>query len=274
MVWAVATFVTSRARDVDQEFDRLGLTIMRRQTMGDHVEFKVTFFGTSIMEHLEAYTAHLEGPYNLPPVGSSVVVERHHKRGWIHALYLGLQATLPSIRFVFDNQGLGGATSRDVLRIVERAVKASSGPDLAIIGVGINDVWRCFEGRRELAVRPDEYRENYQATLDILQTWATQVICVNETPFGWHEALDIGPMNRQLAGYNTIAAEIAAERGIDTIDLWTALKTAAERLPRTTSPWVDGAHLSSIGDQVIARTVEIRTRELALTHQRLWPQVG
>jgi lysophospholipase L1-like esterase len=236
--------------------------------MGDHVEFNVAFFGTSIMEHLEAYSAHLAGPYDLPPIGSSVIVEEHRKRGWVHALYLRLQAALPPIRFVFDNRGLGGATSRDVLQIVEHAATTSPGPDLAILGVGINDVWRCFEGRPELAVHPDEYRKNYQVILDILQTWATRVICVSETPFGWHETLDVDPMNRQLAAYNTIAAETADEHGVETIDLWTALKTAAEQLPPEASPWVDGAHLSPIGDQVIARTVETRTRELALLHQR------
>ena len=166
-----------------------------------------SFFGTSIMEHLEAYSPRLHEPYDLPEVGQAVVIEGHRKRGWVHALHLGLQVAWPSVRFAFDNRGLGGATSRDVLRIVKAAASAQPGPDVAILGVGINDVWRCFQGRPELAVHPREYHDNYQTLLEILTGWAQTTICVTETPFGWDETLDVAAM---ASGYLLRLANPAA----------------------------------------------------------------
>jgi lysophospholipase L1-like esterase len=214
-----------------------------------------SFFGTSIMEHREAYSPRLHAPYDLPEVGQAVVIEAHRKRGWVHTLYLGLQVAWPSVRFAFDNRGLGGATSRDVLRIVTAAASAQPGPDVAILGVGINDVWRCFQGRPELAVHPPEYHDNYQTLLEILTGWARTTICLTETPFGWDETLDVAAMNRQLADYNTVAARIAGRHGVQTVELWNPLLALAAQSGSGLSPWSDGAHLSELGDTLVARLV-------------------
>lgn len=219
--------------------------------------FAATFFGTSIMEHLEAHSADLERPYSLPAVGGTVVIDSHRRRGWIHVLYLRLQTTFPAVRFDVDNRGLGGATSRDVLDVVRRTIRAQpAGPDLAVLGVGINDVWRCFQGRPRLAAHPDEFRANYAELVEGLSAWARRVLCVSETPFGWDEALDAAAMNRQLARYNEDAAAIAGSRGIQVVDLWEPVMTAARRLGPDLSPWTDGAHLSELGDTIVAREVE------------------
>ena len=219
--------------------------------------FAATFFGTSIMEHLEAHSAELERPYSLPAVGDTVVVGSHRRRGWIHLLYLRLQTTFPAIRFDVDNRGLGGATSRDVLDVVRHTIRAQpAGPDLAVLGVGINDVWRCFQGRPELAVHAGEFRANYAELTEGLSAWAGQVLCVSETPFGWDDALDAAAMNRQLARYNGDAAAIAGSHGIEVVDLWEPVMAAARELGPGLSPWTDGAHLSELGDMIVAREVE------------------
>lgn len=145
-------------------------------------DFSITFFGTSIMEHMQAHSAVLDRQYALPGIGEAVVIDSHRRRGWVHVLFLRLQAQLPGIRFSFDNQGLGGATSRDVLRIVREAVAADTpGPDLALLGVGVNDVWRCFQNCPDQAVHLAEYRSNYTELLSALTGWAGQILCVTET---------------------------------------------------------------------------------------------
>ncbi len=219
--------------------------------------FAVTFFGTSIMEHLEAHSAELERPYSLPDVGDTVVIDGHRRRGWIHLVYLRLQTAFPAVRLDVDNRGLGGATSRDVLDVVRRTIRAQpAGPDLAVLGVGINDVWRCFQGRPELAVHADEFRANYAELVAQLSAWARRVLCVSETPFGWDDVLDAAAMNRQLARYNEDAAAVARRHGIEVVDLWAPVTSAARQLDPDLSPWTDGAHLSELGDTIVAREVE------------------
>jgi len=219
--------------------------------------FDIAFFGTSIMEHFQAHSARLDVQYDLPAVGEAVVIDSHRRRGWIHFLFLRLQTAYPHARFNFDNQGVGGATSRDVLRLVRQQIGSrSSGPQVAVLGTGINDVKRCFQERLDVAVYPDEYAANYSALIAELSRWAAQVICVSETPFGWDDTLDVAAMNRELARYNEIAATVAADHGVPVVDLWHPVLAAAQHLGPELSPWSDGAHLSEIGDTIVARQVE------------------
>lgn len=218
-------------------------------------DFAIAFFGTSIMEHLQAHSVVLDRQYGLPCTGESVVIDSHRRRGWVHFLFLRLQASMPEVRFRFDNQGLGGATSRDVLRVV-RAAADLPGPDLAVLGVGINDVWRCFQNQPSQAVRLAEYQSNYTALLSALTGWAPKVLCVTETPFGWDDTLDVIGMNKQLAEYNAAAITIAGQYGIPVADLWRPVLAAARLLSPGLSPWSDGVHLSEIGDTIVAREVE------------------
>jgi lysophospholipase L1-like esterase len=220
-------------------------------------DFAIAFFGTSIMEHPQAHSALLDRQYGLPGIGDSVVIDSHRRRGWVHFLFLRLQASMPGVRFIIDNQGLGGATSRDVLRVVREAVAADDrGPDLAVLGVGINDVWRRFQNLPDQAVRLDEYRSNYTALLAALTGWARQVLCVTETPFGWDDTLDVIPMNEQLSACNAAAKAIARQHAIPVADLWQPILAAARQFSSGLSPWSDGAHLSELGDMVVAREVE------------------
>lgn len=232
-------------------------------------DFSITFFGTSIMEHLQAHSAVLDRQYDLPGIGEGVVIDSHRRRGWVHVLFLQLQAQMPGVRFSFDNQGLGGATSRDVLRVVRETVAAdTSGPDLAVLGVGINDVWRCFQNRRDQAVQLAEYRSNYTALLFALTGWAGQVLCVTETPFGWDDMLDVIAMNEQLSEYNATATTIARQHGIPVADLWQAVLAASRQFSSGLSPWSDGAHLSELGDTIVAREVEKAVKPLLGAQRR------
>jgi lysophospholipase L1-like esterase len=237
-------------------------------------QYGIAFFGTSIMEHFQAHSARLDVQYDLPDVGEAVIIDSHRRRGWVHLLFLRLQTSFPSTRLVFDNQGSGGATSRDVLRVVSQATASDvDRPDVAVLGVGINDIWRRFQGRHQLAVHQAEYIANYSALISKLSSWARHVVCVSETPFGWDDTLDVVPMNDELAAYNNAAAEVAAGHGIRMIDLWHPVLAFAQQLGPDLSPWSDGAHLSEIGDTVVAREAEavlsaLISRDLSTRHAR------
>ncbi|MCX4094562.1 GDSL-type esterase/lipase family protein [Nocardia sp. alder85J] len=223
------------------------------------------WWGTSLMEHLEAHNQQMTTQANLPAIGSTVTVEQWRGRGYVQRLHVALTARHPHVDFVFDNYGEGGATSRDVLGHVTAATSTSPRYDVAVLGCGINDVWRGFQGRASEAVDHDEYTRNYQDMLDLLTGHSRRVICIGEPPFGWEPGIDTAAANTVLTRYNTTAAELAARAGAEFIDVWSAFTRTAQLLstwsptapaePAGASPWSDGVHLSDIGDELMRELV-------------------
>lgn len=224
---------------------------------------RLSWFGTSIMEHLEAYNAQMLTQANLPDIGSAVRVEQWRNRGYVQRLHLALTVTWPHVRFRSDNHGEGGATSRDILKILKSQPRLAAPSDVAFFGCGINDVWRGFQGRHSEAVDPQEYDANYRAALESLTASARRVVCIAETPLGWDDDLDVPTINARLTDYNTIAAQAATDAGADFIDVWPAFTSTAHNLAaasptaqRNESLWSDGVHLSELGDTLMLHLVQ------------------
>lgn len=219
----------------------------------------IGFFGTSIMEHLEAVNAQMTTQANLPEIGSKVTVEAWAQRGWVHRLALSLRAAWPHIAFDVHNHGEGGATSRDIAGIVE-ADRATTGTDydLVFLGCGINDVWRRFQGRTAEAVGLDEYTRHLNAMLDQLSGYTRRIVVVSETPFGPVEGPDtVTAMNQELARYNTAAHAAAAAHGALFLDVWAPFTAAARHLTgEPATLWSDGVHLTELGDTVLLQQTE------------------
>jgi acetyltransferase-like isoleucine patch superfamily enzyme/lysophospholipase L1-like esterase len=227
----------------------------------DRRTLTVGFFGTSIMEHLEAFNTQMTTQANLPETGSKVTVEGWHQRGWVHRLALSLRAARTHLNFDIRNHGEGGATSRDVASLVETD-RAANGVDydLVFLGCGINDVWRRFQNRMTEAVDIDEYTRHLNTMLEQLTGYTRQVVVISETPFGPVETPEtVAEMNAELAHYNTIAQRAAAAHGALFLDVWTPFTTAARHLPagdETSGVWSDGVHLSELGDTVLLQQAE------------------
>ena len=227
----------------------------------DRRTLTVGFFGTSIMEHLEAFNTQMTTQANLPEVGSKVAVEGWHQRGWVHPLALSLRAARPYVNFDIRNHGEGGATSRDVASLVE-ADRATNGADydLVFLGCGINDVWRRFQNRMTEAVDIGEYTRHLNTMLEQLTGYSRQVVVISETPFGPIEAPEtVAEMNAALARYNTAAQRAAAAHGALFLDVWTPFTAVARQLPvgdETSGVWSDGVHLSELGDTVLLQQTE------------------
>lgn len=217
-------------------------------------DLTIGFFGTSIMAHLEAFNAQLTTQAALPEIGSQVTVQGWHQRGWVHRLALSLRAAWPHVSFDIRNLGEGGATSRDIARIV-RADRATTATDydVVVLGCGINDVWRRFQGRLAEAVDIDEYTRHVVGMLGQLTVYSRRVVVVSETPFGPIATPEtVTAMNAELVAYNQAASTAAAAHGALFLDVWTPLVAAALHLP----VWSDGVHLTELGDTVLLREVE------------------
>lgn len=211
------------------------------------------------MEHLEAVNAQMTTQANLPEVGSRVTVESWARRGWVHRLTLSLRAAWPHIAFDVHNHGKGGATSRDVAGIVE-ADRATNGTeyDLVFLGCGINDVWRCFQGRTSEAVDLEEYTQHLTRMLDQLRGYARRIVVVSETPFGpIEDPATVTSMNTELARYNEAAAQAAAALDAQYLDMWNPFTAVAQHMTGPSGTlWSDGVHLTELGDTVLLQQTE------------------
>ena len=243
------------------------------------VELRLAFFGTSIMEHFEAYAAQLYNQADLPSIGSQITVEKLVNRGYPFQLFLSLQARLPSITIRLENHGIGGATSRDVLAKVKTVLED---PfifyDIAFFGCGINDVWRTFQGRTIEAVDISEFENNCTKAITLLTKRSRRLVCLSETPFGLP---DSDNMNHLLSQYNNIIQSIASRSGADYLDIWTPFTRTERELAawkvddeQRISLWDDGVHLSKLGDQLVNECIlehlsRTRTIEKLLVYERI-----
>lgn len=227
-------------------------------------EVTVAWFGTSIMQHFEGFNAQMVTQAALPDVGSAVTVEAWRNRGYVHRLHTTLQTRWPYLDITFRNHGEGGATSRDVLQIVRDNTGPQHPTAVTVLGCGINDVWRGFQGRHAEAVDLAEFTTNYRTMVELLTANSRQLICVAETPFGWDDTLDIPAANTALQQYNRVAAQIATSAGATFIDVWPAFTTVARQLPggNGLSLWSDGVHLSEHGDALLHDLVDADLHEV------------
>ncbi|MEY9846155.1 lysophospholipase L1-like esterase/NTP pyrophosphatase (non-canonical NTP hydrolase) [Streptacidiphilus sp. BW17] len=231
---------------------------------GNQRTLRVGWFGSSIMEHLEACNSQLVNQSGLPPIGTPVTVESWQRRGYVHRVHLSLQASWPHVAFEFDNRARGGATSRDIEQIVCRATETEgAGYDLAFVSCGINDVWRRFQGREAETVNATDFTAHYTAILRRLAACSRIVVCVLETPFGpIADRATVEAMNHELNRFNCIAACAAEAAGALVLDPWQPFVTASQQLtagPGNDLPaglWSDGVHLSDLGDTLLLHQVE------------------
>lgn len=139
-----STPVPSRAADSVTEFDaaRVGGAFSSRPGVSSsgRTALRIAWFGTSLVEHFEAFSARLVDQADLPLVGSTVTVDQWRRRGYVHAVTVWASTRFPDIEFTVGNYGQGGATSSDVLAAVHATINDQPRADLAVLGCGINDV--------------------------------------------------------------------------------------------------------------------------------------
>lgn len=229
-------------------------------------ELRIGWFGTSLMEHYEAHHPRLSTQADLPAIGEQIEVTEWRNRGYVHALTNSWRTSYPWITFTSGNYGEGGATSRDVLTNLRAAVDAGGSWDAAVLGAGINDVWRHHQGRTAEAVGIDEYDANFRAALALLTSRARSVIVIGEPPMGWDPNIDVLAANNDLIAYNQRARRAANDHDAHFIDVWDDIvytatafgwSPSAPTAPESgaSSVWSDGVHLAELGDELVRQIV-------------------
>jgi lysophospholipase L1-like esterase len=154
--------------------------------------------------------------------------------------HLGIQVT---------NMGISGNTVRDLALRWEADVLALK-PDWLSVMIGINDVWRQFDGKGEAAaVMPDEFRSTYDQLVGRTRPHLEGLILM--APY-YVQSLRADAMRRRMDEYGAIVRELAAKHGAWFVDVQAALDTALAEMDYTSIAG-DRVHPTIGGHRILAR---------------------
>lgn len=189
-----------------------------------------------------------EGP------GGYVWLVRHY----LKALYPGANAE-GEIEVI--NSGISGHKSNDMLERFQRDV-VDHKPDLVTISVGVNDVWHGFYDNHPLGDGPrgiplEKYRENVEAMVAMAEKANAKIVMLSTTVI--HEELD-SPENQKLLSYNAALKDIARKHHAIFVDYQKPFKELIAAYRKETGArdlllTVDGVHMNSLGNKVMAYTL-------------------
>ena len=144
-------------------------------------------------------------------------------QGYVAEVDAALSPLHPTRPVHVINMGISGNTVRDLASRWDSDVLAL-GPDWLSVMIGINDVWRQFDGiENAAAVMPDEFRRTLGSL--IARTLPRIKRLVLMTPY-YVQALRIDPMRRRMDEYGAIARDLAAANGAVLVDTQAAIDRA------------------------------------------------
>lgn len=170
-------------------------------------------------------------------------------QGYVAAVSDALAPLHPGRPLRITNMGISGNTVRDLASRWEQDVLAL-GPDWLSVMIGINDVWRQFDGiDNTAAVIPDEFMRTYEAL--IARTKPVLKGLVLMTPY-YVQPLRTDPMRMRMDEYGAIVRELAARHGAVLVDTQAQFDRALTRADYG-SIAADRVHPTGEGHQIIAR---------------------
>ncbi len=171
--------------------------------------------------------------------------------GYVSKLVQGLRERHPDCQLECFNRGVGGNTTRDLLRRWDEDVIGLR-PDWVSVAIGINDVWRRVTNQPNEAVSLEEYEANLRVMLQRTshETGAGLILC---EPFLLEP--NRNDRFRQLVdAYRAVVSKLAHEFAARLVPVQTAFDHALETSSFTDWGLPDRVHLISAGSDLFART--------------------
>ncbi len=170
-------------------------------------------------------------------------------RGWpSHALRLALEEGAPPVHLV--NRAVGGSRSVEILGAWEK--RDIPKPDVLVVMVGANDLWRRYVPWLDHApISPQAFGRNLAQLLYAAQEAGVEE-CQVCTPTGLHDVPD-HPWNRELEEYRGWCHEIADACGARLIPTGEEWMEAVRTHPEVRWTY-DGVHPRPVGHERLART--------------------
>lgn len=180
------------------------------------------------------------------PVGEGLSGELGH--GYVACIDAVLRACYPVQRIAVLNVGISGNTVRDLEARWDGDVLALK-PNWLSVMIGINDVWRQFDGGMSAAVFPEEFERTYDRLLARVKPHLRGLVLAS--PF-YIEPRKEDPMRRRMDEYGAIVKTLAARHGAIFVDTQAAFDRALVHHPSTTFAH-DCVHPNLTGHMVLAR---------------------
>ena len=221
----------------------------------------VAFLGDSITQHLVAISDRMETQTDgLPPVGTTVCIDRHENRGWTTILANRIHLAYPERRIRYLNAGIGGHSSRQMLARFDADVLTHH-PQWLLLSAGVVEVRRIYQpDRKHDRVPLDEYVANLTMMTTRALNANTQVILLEPTPHA--RPVTDGPPEVTLEEVNALARQyamamkqVAQEMDVGVVSLFEALLAIESRLAGKTSLYADEVHLGAMGDLLYSQLV-------------------
>lgn len=221
----------------------------------------VAFLGDSITQHPVAVSDWMETQTDgLPPVGTSVVVDRHENRGWAALLAQRVHLAHPERRIRYHNAGIGGHSSRQMLARFDTDVLAYR-PDWLLLSAGVVEVRRLYQSDRVSDRVPfDEYVANLTQMVTRARDADIEVILLEPTPHC--RAVTDGPPGVTLEEVNDLThqyakkmEEVARNMGVGFVPLLKTFLEVQHRLAGKASLYADEVHLGPLGDLLYSQLV-------------------
>ncbi|TSA81109.1 SGNH/GDSL hydrolase family protein [Deinococcus detaillensis] len=169
--------------------------------------------------------------------------------GYVSRIREQLLVDDPACPIEFMNRGVSGDTVRDLRQRWQSDVTALK-PDLLSVKIGVNDVWRSFDGAPNQAVNAEEYRATLRGLLGEASILECRLVLV--TPF-LVEVDKADPMRLEVENRARIVGELADEFGAVLVALQPAFDAAVDAsTPQRWAP--DRVHPSGAGHLLIAQT--------------------
>jgi len=169
--------------------------------------------------------------------------------GYVSFIDSILGAALPELPVRVLNTGIGGNRVTDLEARWQSDV-LDLDPDWLSVMIGINDVWRQFDGEPRMAqVDPEQFESVYRGLL--AQTRPRLKGLVLMTPF-FLETNRSDPMRAKMDLYGEITKKLAGEFDATLVDVQAAFDRYLEHQP-TQSLCGDRVHPNGVGHMIIAR---------------------
>ena len=171
--------------------------------------------------------------------------------GYVRMIENFLNVCYPERIIRVTNTGISGNNTNDLLARFDKDVLELK-PTYAVICIGFNDVWRCFDepSLTEGHVPLDTYKKNLETMVEKCESAGIRPIFM--TPY-YLESNEKDAMRAMMDEYRAGMKAVAEQKGIDCIDLQEPfLKLLEYRYPAYIS-W-DRVHPGQVGSLVIAKT--------------------
>ena len=221
----------------------------------------VAFLGDSLTQHLVAVNDWMETQTDgLPPVGTSVCVDRHEHRGWTAILANRVHPSYPERRVRYINAGIGGHSSRQMLARFDSDVLAHR-PQWLLLSAGVVEVRRTYQPDRvQDRVSFDEYIDNLITMTTLALSSNVQVVLLEPTPHA--RPLIDGPpdvtldeVNNLTRQYATAMRQVAQNTGVGFVPVFETFLDIERRLAGEPSLYADEVHLNALGDLLYSQLV-------------------